>query len=145
MELAEVINQELVENPVLEELAGPDEEAPAQAEEAANSPEAEQKRDEESLTRPLERQEEILTNKEDFNWESYIDDFNSTSSSAPSMKEINEELPTFESVLTKTTTLEDHLAWQLSMVNVTDQERKLGELIIGNLSDDGYLMANLED
>jgi RNA polymerase sigma-54 factor len=145
MELAEVINQELVENPVLEELAGPDEDTTPPAEEAANTPEAEQKRDEEAMTRPLERQEEILTNKEDFNWESYIDDFNSTSSSAPSMKEINEELPTFESVLTKTTTLEDHLAWQLSMVNVTDQERKLGELIVGNLSDDGYLMANLED
>jgi DNA-directed RNA polymerase specialized sigma54-like protein len=61
------------------------------------------------------------------------------------MKEVNEELPTFDSVLTKTTTLENHLAWQLSMVTLADSERVLGELIVGNLSDDGYLMANLED
>ena len=32
------------------------------------------------------------------------------------MREINEELPSFENVLTKTTSLEDHLTWQLSMV-----------------------------
>jgi len=61
------------------------------------------------------------------------------------MREINDELPSFENVLTKTTSLEDHLAWQLSMVALTEQEKKLGELIIGNLSDDGYLNANLED
>jgi RNA polymerase sigma-54 factor len=61
------------------------------------------------------------------------------------MKEINEELPSFENVLTKTTSLEDHLAWQLSMVSLTETEKKLGELIIGNLSDDGYLNAVLAD
>src|SRR6185436_2944616 len=33
----------------------------------------------------------------------------------------------------------------LSMVTVSDAERKMGELIIGNLSDDGYFNANLED
>src|SRR6185312_1374028 len=44
------------------------------------------------------------------------------------------------------TSLEDHLTWQLSMTtSLTNQERKLGELIIGNLSDDGYFNANLED
>jgi len=61
------------------------------------------------------------------------------------MREINEELPSFENVLTKTTTLEDHLTWQLSMVAMNEEEKKLGETIIGNLSDDGYLNASLED
>ncbi len=151
MELAEVINQELVENPVLEELAeSPDGEATPTPEEAAAreesaDPEAEQRRDEESFIKPQAKEEQLVAGKDDFNWESYVEDFNSNSSSAPSMREVNEDLPSFENVLTKTTSLEDHLMWQLSMAALTDQERKLGELIIGNLSDDGYFKANLED
>ncbi len=154
MELAEVVNQELMENPVLEELAEtPDGETPASAEgeaaaaaEGPMSPEAEQLRDEEAFLKPQAKEEQLVSGKDDFNWDSYIEDFNSSSSSAPSMREVNEELPSFENVLTKTTSLEDHLTWQLSMATgLTDQERKLGELIVGNLSDDGYLNANLED
>ena len=91
MELAEVINQELVENPVLEEVAETPEgeEAPSQegqeasAEEGAVDPEAEQRRDEESFVKPTPKEERIVTEKDEFNWESYVEEFNSTSSSAP--------------------------------------------------------------
>src|SRR3954463_12074278 len=147
MELQEVVTQEMMENPILEELAETPEgenQTPATASETAD-PEAEQLRDEESFIKPKPQEEQLVAGKDDFNWESYVEEFNSSSSSAPSMREINEELPSFENVLTKTTSLEDHLAWQLSMVALTDGEKKLGELIIGNLSDDGYLNANLED
>ncbi|MCM2276512.1 MAG: RNA polymerase factor sigma-54 [Oligoflexia bacterium] len=148
MELAEVVNQELMENPVLEELSETPEgenQAPAETSPDAPDPERDQQRDEDSFIKPKAQEEQLVTGKDDFNWESYVEEFNSSSSSAPSMREVNEELPSFENVLTKTTTLEDHLAWQLSMASLTDQERKLGELIIGNLSDDGYFNANLED
>jgi RNA polymerase sigma-54 factor len=148
MELAEVVNQELMENPVLEELSETPEgenTPPENADSAPADPEAEQRRDEESFLKETPKEEQLVAGKDDFNWDSYIEEFNSTSSSAPSMREINDELPSFENVLTKTASLEDHLAWQLSMASLTDQERKLGELIIGNLSDDGYFNANLED
>jgi RNA polymerase sigma-54 factor len=148
MELQEVVTQEMMENPILEEVAEtPDGEASATAETLPNSsdPEAEQLRDEESFIKPKPQEEQLVAGKDDFNWESYVEEFNSTSSSAPSMREINDELPSFENVLTKTTSLEDHLAWQLSMIALTEAEKKLGELIIGNLSDDGYFNANLED
>ena len=148
MELAEVVNQELMENPVLEELAETPEgenQTPVDATAENADPEAEQQRDEDSFIKPQPKEEQLVAGKDDFNWESYVEEFNSSSSSAPSMREINEELPSFENVLTKTTSLEDHLAWQLSMAALTDQERKLGELIVGNLSDDGYLTANLAD
>jgi RNA polymerase sigma-54 factor len=147
MELAEVVNQEMMENPILEELSetpegeNPLPDSPGDAE----NPEVAQQRDEESLLQPKTQEEQIVAGKDDFNWDSYIEDFNSSSSSAPSMREINDELPSFENVLTKTTTLEGHLTWQLSMITMTDAERKLGELIVGNLSDDGYLKAQLED
>ncbi len=153
MELVEVVNQELVENPILEEMGDNAEsettENPTpeeQAAEGAPDPEAEQKRDEDSFLKPTPKEEQLVVGKEDdFNWESYVEEFNSSSSSAPSMREINDELPSFENVLTKTTSLEEHLAWQLSMIALTDQERKLGELVIGNLSDDGYFNADLAD
>ena len=146
MELQEVVNQEMMENPILEELTETPEgdNTPAETPDIAN-PEAEQARDEDSFIKPKAQEEQLVTGKDDFNWDSYIEEFNSSSSSAPSMREINEELPSFENVLTKTTTLEDHLHWQISMIALTDSERKLGELIIGNLTDDGYMNANLED
>jgi RNA polymerase sigma-54 factor len=149
MELQEVVTQEMMENPVLEELTEtPEGENPTPADTdsaAPQDPESEQLRDEQSLLQPQAAEEQLVAGKDDFNWESYVEEFNSSSSSAPSMREINEELPSFENVLTKTTTLEDHLTWQLSMANLTDAERKLGNLIVGNLSDDGYLNASLED
>lgn len=149
MELAEVVNQEMMENPILEELTetpdGENTQSPEAEQAGLPDPEAEQLRDEESFLKPQPKEEQLVAGKDDFNWDSYIEEFNSSSSSAPSMREINDELPSFENVLTKTTTLEDHLTWQLSMAQLADDERKLGELIVGNLSDDGYLNANLED
>jgi RNA polymerase sigma-54 factor len=148
MELQEVVTQEMMENPILEELTEtPDGESTTNpdAPEEINNPEMEQARDEEAFLKPKAQEEQLVTGKDDFNWDSYIEEFNSSSSSAPSMREINEELPSFENVLTKTTTLESHLHWQISMVALQEGERKLGELIIGNLTDDGYLLANLED
>lgn len=148
MELSEVVNAEMMENPILEEMAETpegDNAAPADNAEGDPNPEAEQLRDEEAFQKPAAQEEQLVAGKDDFNWESYVEEFNSSSSSAPSMREINEELPSFENVLTKTTSLEEHLAWQLSMITMNPEERKLGELIIGNLTDDGYLNANVQD
>jgi RNA polymerase sigma-54 factor len=149
MELQEVVNQELMENPVLEELSetpdGENTPSPEAEAEGNADPEAEQRRDEDAFVKETPKEEQLVAGKDDFNWESYVEEFNSTSSTAPSMREVNEELPSFENVLTKTTSLEDHLTWQLSMAALADDERKLGNLIIGNLSDDGYLNASLED
>ena len=126
MELQEVVTQEMMENPILEEVSdAPEEEIQAAQEAKAEAdPESEQRRDEESFIKPKAQEEQLTAGKDDFNWESYVEEFNSTSSSAPSMREINEELPSFENVLTKTTSLEDHLAWQLSMISLTVGQSK---------------------
>ncbi len=154
MELTQMVTQEMMENPILEEvLESTDDAGDSNTEgetpiaEGSADPEAEQKRDEDSFLKPANKEEPLTpTQNDDFNWESYVEEFSSSSSStAPTMKEINEELPSFESALTKTESLEEHLMWQLSMVQLQDEERKLGELVIGNLSDDGYLNAELAD
>ncbi len=151
MELAEVITAELMENPILEESpesaegeAAGSQELEDHVENSAN-PESEQQRDEDSFIKPTPKEEQLVTGNDDFNWENYVEDFNSNSSSAPSMKEVNDELPSFENVLTKSTSLDDPLIWQLSMIAMNESEQKLSELIVGNLTDDGYLNSPRED
>src|SRR3954468_24814255 len=76
MELAEVVNQEMMENPILEELTETPEgdNTPADTPDGAN-PEAEQARDEESFIQPKAQEEQLVSGKDDFNWDSYIEDF----------------------------------------------------------------------
>src|SRR6478736_4013793 len=93
MELQEVVTQEMMENPILEELTEtPDGDTVPPEGDTLASPEAEQARDEESFIKPKPQEEQLVAGKDDFNWENYVEDFNSTSSSAPSMREINDEL-----------------------------------------------------
>jgi len=152
MELMEVVNQELVENPVLEELGEvPDGEDGPQAEMSEDGgldAEGQQQRDEEAFGEQKAPEEQIAApaeNADDMNWENYIDDYNSSSMTAPSMKESLDDLPSFDAALTKTSTLEEHLMWQLSMTTLTEEEKHFGELVIGNLSDEGYFNGNFED
>lgn len=42
-------------------------------------------------------------------------------------------------------TLQEHLLKQLYLLSATDKERKIGELIIGNIDDNGYLKMPIED
>src|SRR3954465_10245128 len=71
MELAEVVNQELMENPVLEELSetpdGENTPSPEVVAEDAPDPEAEQRRDEDSFIAPKPQEEQLVAGKDDFN------------------------------------------------------------------------------
>ena len=88
MELAEVVNQEMMENPILEELTETPEGDNSPELPGESDPETEQHRDEEAFTKP-KTEEPMAAKQDDFNWESYVEEFNSNSSSAPSMREIN--------------------------------------------------------
>ncbi|MBU0759953.1 MAG: RNA polymerase factor sigma-54 [Candidatus Omnitrophica bacterium] len=47
--------------------------------------------------------------------------------------------------LTKPLTLQDHLLRQLGLLAATEEESDIGEEIIGNIDDDGYLKAGLDE
>src|SRR3954451_22579807 len=66
MELAEVVNQEMMENPILEEMAETPEGENAPTE-AQGDPEAEQARDEEAFVKPTPKEEQLVAGKDDFN------------------------------------------------------------------------------
>ena len=128
LELVEEIQQELVENPVLEEALD-EEPTPAERTEAEPAPEA--------ATSSPEPFEEI-------DYESYFQDVD-TGFLPRAPLESSEDLPSFENTLTRPQNLTDHLTWQLEMSNLPDHRRTIGRAIIGNLNEDGYLRATLEE
>ncbi|MBI1861909.1 MAG: RNA polymerase sigma-54 factor [Deltaproteobacteria bacterium] len=130
MELENLINSELVENPVLEETA--DSESTAQGMEESAEP-VEQRTTEENPQA-----------SEDFNWESYIENTRSTPN-LPVHRGNEEDLPTYENTLTAPASLTDHLIWQLKMGDFPPLGRRIGEVIIGNLNEDGYLQTTIEE
>jgi RNA polymerase sigma-54 factor len=139
LELVDLINQEMKENPLLEE----DEEGEEEAE--VEEPVTEKAKEEPPLN--TEHTLEVKgegEGKDEFDWESYLENYNLTSFQRQSSSD-GEERPSFENFLTKQTTLCDHLYWQLQLSRFTDEEQRAGVWIIGNLDEDGYLQMPVED
>ena len=145
IELTELIRDEMVENPMLEE-AGDEREGPVAAAEAATKVD-EAAPNEKPGDEP--NAEQVVN---DIDWERYLENY---SSPVPGGSGVgyNEDLPSYEQTIAQKEGLTEHLLWQLGMVDpLTDKERVLAELIIGNLDDEGYLrdvtlegMAERED
>jgi RNA polymerase sigma-54 factor len=129
LELSELLNQEMVENPMLEEVPTeelqPVEAAPEKAEEPK-----------------LEKEKGDTWDDQDYEYffGDYLDD-----GYRPRTPTEIKELPPIENTLSTAASLSDHLMWQLSMQTDDPAVRQIGEAIIGNLNDDGYLVATVEE
>ncbi len=139
MELAEMIQQEMEMNPALEEMSHEDDGQENLAGEDPLSQEAEAGTDSEDV-REVTMDDNIPA---DMDWENYINEYNSTG--RVHMEIEHTEAPNYEAFTPEKTTLEKHLKWQLMMQEFSDEENNIGELIIGNLNQDGYLSTPLED
>ena len=146
MELVDLVREEMMENPVLEdsvesgqELGKEDPEAKQEAElqgETELPPQAAENPDTtHEVTADSGGDQQAVS---EIDWENYIDSYQSAPS-MPSFKPNNDELPSLESTLTKKTSLYDHLVWQLRMSKMDPVEENVGMLIIGNLDVDGYM------
>ena len=132
IELVDAINQELEENPLLEDR-------PADSDpEGEIVPELEDMKVEVS-TKEITGEGD---GKEDFDWDSYLEDFGPMG--VPHSRE-DVDAPPFENMLTKAGSLSDHLLWQLNLSRFTETEQRVAVQLIGNLNSDGYLMATLEE
>jgi RNA polymerase sigma-54 factor len=81
-----------------------------------------------------------------FRWDEYLDEDSLDGSKEYSYTHTpSEELPSYEQTLTKAASLEEHLLWQLSLSSVTEEEKRIATTIIGNIDDDGYLRASMEE
>jgi RNA polymerase sigma-54 factor len=75
---------------------------------------------------------------------SYFQDYLDPGFRTPNSFEQSEK-PSFENFLSKPDTLTDHLAWQLGSLNIAPALREAAEYIVGNLNEDGYLLATDEE
>ena len=139
LELKDMINAEMVENPVLEEL----EDAVPLLDDVGRK-EEERDRQAAEETAPTTTTEEKKDSFEEIDFGSFFKDYLDPGFRSPGdFEEI--ERPSFENFLSKPSTLTDHLLWQLGSISTTPSVREAAELVIGNLNEDGYLIASDEE
>ncbi|HUJ75084.1 MAG TPA: RNA polymerase factor sigma-54 [bacterium] len=130
-ELEELIDQALVENPVLEE-------DPPEAEPLESAPEP--------LAATEDAGDVIDTDhhaEADLDWQQYINSGSGVIAERPSRGDYDE--PNLEATLSRAETLQEHLSWQLEMSRLSGLETETGELLIGNIDDDGYLTSSVQE
>jgi len=161
MELVDMVRDEMLENPVLEDLVESSSEqlkGPEAAAEAAQGDEGvaervgvtevsvmeinEQKVDSTSEVKADTGAGEAVN---DFDWESYLENQAQAAPMPSTTRSNSEDLPGIEATLTRGTSLADHLELQLKLGRFTEEEDRIGLLIIGNLTPDGYLEEPLAD
>jgi RNA polymerase sigma-54 factor len=137
IELKDMINAEMVENPVLEEL----EDSVPLIDDVGRR---EEERDRVTAAATEENPGPAADKKDPFDeidFGSFFQEYLDPGYRSPGeMEDI--ERPSFENFLSKPTTLTDHLTWQLGALPIRRAVREAAELIVGNLNEDGYLIAS---
>jgi len=148
LELTQLIQKELTENPVLEEEDEDDDATLAMATSAGEQHEQAKVEDKghDHAGDEVGSKDGQMKEPTDFDWEDYLNKYNAAEEKTlPTVSEAPEDLPTYENTLTRAESLQSHLLWQLHLSNFSDEEIELGEDIIWNINDDGYLAASVEE
>jgi len=143
-ELEQAIEQEMMENPTMEEVA---------ADEDVEVPEAEEApvvMGTEGVETPANGTEPAPTPADEaeslgYKWEEYFAQDMGDGRDFGGVAATPDELPGYEQTLASTTSLLDHLNWQLRLAPLTEREMAIGEEIIGNIDDNGYLRAEIAE
>jgi len=145
MELVDMVREELMENPVLEdttELTG-----------SAQASRSEQGAVEPSELSTIDQQInaddravglETKANEkkaEEIDWERYLEN-HAMQAPLPSFRGgMEDELPSYEATATRAEDLTDHVTWQVRMSDLLDAEKHFALLVVGNLDEAGYLRS----
>ena len=79
-------------------------------------------------------------------WREYLENYsNNWQGGEPAPEHDDERRQTLEATLTRKTSLEDHLIWQLRLSGLSETEQRIGAAIIYNLNDDGYFKTPVEE
>src|SRR5579863_5681967 len=139
LELRDMITAEMVENPVLEEL---EESVPLIDDVNRREEDRDRPPIEESPTTAADAEKKDPFEEIDFG--SFFQDYLDPGyRSSREMEDI--ERPSFENFLSKPGSLTDHLVWQLGSISMRPEVQEAVEIIIGNLNEDGYLIASDEE
>src|SRR5947207_777208 len=138
LELKDMITAEMVESPVLEEL---EDSVPLIDDVGRREEERERESNAEEAPTPTADKKDPF---EEIDFGSFFKDY--LDPGFRSQGEYEEiERPSFENFLSRPSTLTDHLVWQLGSIPTTPPVREAAELVIGNLNEDGYLIASDEE
>lgn len=146
LELVQSVSQELIENPVLEEVTTEESEEELSGDEGETAPElqpAAEMRNEVALGQ--KGTQELKSNLElGPQWDEYLNEMGDGRDYGNAEAD-DKELPSYDQTLTRRPSLSDHLLWQLHLSESDPGLVKGGEWIIGNLDDDGYFRATLDE
>jgi RNA polymerase sigma-54 factor len=136
LELSQTINQELVENPFLEELS-----------DVTSSEELSQDEKEslEEIPQDVDDAELSLEKLAYFSSDDYFEERSSDGRDLGYFTSGNVTHPTYEYFLSTATDLFEHLIWQLRLSKESEEIREVAELIIGNIDENGYLRISNEE
>ncbi len=144
LEMTNVIAEEMVENPMLEEFDGNTGDGSSTDGDSKAKEERLELQNKEATSDSF--QEDGPVNKDEFDWQSYIETYNSTSSTPPNMATQDfDDMPNYENIVSQGQTLAEHLEWQLRMEDLSVEELDFAIQIIHNINDDGYLSAPFEE
>ncbi len=135
LELVDMIQEEMEQNPALEEA---EQQLDSNAEANASDKEASDIKNED--TKEVTIEEKVST---DTDWENYINEYNSTGK--VHVERETRESTNYEAFTTREKTLEEHLRWQLMLYGFSKIEEEIGYMIIGNIDIDGYLRSTSEE
>jgi RNA polymerase sigma-54 factor len=148
LELSNLIQKELVENPVLEES---DETSQQQEEEQkkTNAELHEKAKDDdkghEHTMDEVGTTDGQMKEPNDFDWENYIGMYNAPGYTGEREAVGSDEAPAYDNVLRTTETIQEHLLWQLQLSSIDKEDEKIFIELIGNINDDGYLQVTVEE
>jgi RNA polymerase sigma-54 factor len=140
-ELESLIDQELTENPVLEEQQSDEKLETGPTVDGQTSGEEWQ---------PDGAQPEVpqASTIDQIDWkefaENYSNDLHGSVGGAGSDDD-DERRPALENTLVKRTLLSDHLMWQLRLSDLPESDKELAGLVVGSLDADGYLTLSVEE
>jgi RNA polymerase sigma-54 factor len=148
MELAELVHDEMLENPILDDEMDLENERSRERDEMGGEEQQLHQLEGAGQTETAVEgsvvdgvaQTEIkgdATAVNEIDWENYLDNY-SMGPPMPAFRGDGEELPSLEATLTKPASLHDHLAWQLKMTDMSPEQLEIGMTILGNIDGDGY-------
>ncbi|MFN9809396.1 MAG: RNA polymerase factor sigma-54 [Deltaproteobacteria bacterium] len=146
LELVDMVREELMENPVLEDQAEIGEVSPRVAE-AAQPAQQEARSIEQAVALDDKASEKSVAGEEkkveEIDWERYLENHAMQAPLPSSGRMSDEDLPGVEATLSKREDLAEHIAWQVRLSDLTENELAFAALVVGNLDENGYL--KLED
>jgi RNA polymerase sigma-54 factor len=148
MELVDLVKQELLENPVLDEIEETEEYLHHQ-EDRFGEPEFQIFRNPGQNDQPemnegaIESQRQTNQRELPVNWEDYFSD-NPVGLGYYGEKDFDDLTQSYDHVLSRSQSLSEHLSWQLQMSRVPERDMKIGTFLLGQLDEDGYIRCDDE-